>query len=51
MAFRLNNVLAMAAASIKVGHVFMIDGQPIDWGSSRTSSDSAHSGDCDRGFR
>ncbi|MFY0610697.1 MAG: hypothetical protein JXQ99_04150 [Hyphomicrobiaceae bacterium] len=33
--------MALAAASIKVGHVFLIDGTPYDWGSSRDASDSA----------
>ena len=34
------NVLAVAAASTKIGHVFLIDGTPFDWGSSKDASDS-----------
>lgn len=40
MTFKTDNVLALSAASIKVGHVFLIDGTPYDWGSSRDASDS-----------
>lgn len=34
------NVLAMAAASGKLGHVFLIDGTPFDWGASKEASSS-----------
>jgi hypothetical protein len=34
------NVLAIAAASTKLGHVFLIDGTPFDWGTSKESSGS-----------
>ena len=34
------NVLALAASSTKVGHVFLIDGIPYDWGSSRDASNT-----------
>ena len=38
------NVLAIAAASTKLGHVFLIDGTPFDWGSSKDASDSPRQG-------
>lgn len=34
------NVLAIAAASTKLGHAFLIDGTPFDWGTSKESSGS-----------
>lgn len=40
MTTKYHNVLAIAAASTKLGHVFLIDGTPIDWGSSKDASNS-----------
>ncbi len=40
MRTKYRNVLALAAASTKLGHVFLIDGTPFDWGSSKDASDS-----------
>ncbi len=34
------NVLALSAASTKLGHIFLIDGTPVDWGVSKESSNS-----------
>ena len=34
------NVLVIAAASTKLGHIFLIDGTPVDWGVSKESSNS-----------
>ena len=40
MTIKYRNVLAMAAASTKLGYVFLIDGTLFDWGSSKDASDS-----------
>ena len=40
MSTNLRNVLSIAAATGKVGYVFLIDGEPYDWGVSPTASRS-----------
>lgn len=40
MTLSYRQVLGVAAASTKLGHIFLIDGVPYDWGASKESSGS-----------